>query len=27
VDPDGVLVESSEDDNVQQLSCAALPGG
>jgi hypothetical protein len=27
VDPDGVLVESSEDDNVQQLSCAALTGG
>jgi hypothetical protein len=27
VDPDGVLVESSEDDNVQQLSCADLPGG
>jgi CARDB len=26
VDPDGVLVESSEDDNVQQLSCASLPG-
>jgi hypothetical protein len=27
VDPDGVLVESSEDDNVQQLACAALPAG
>jgi hypothetical protein len=25
-DPDGVLVESSEDDNVHQLSCASLPG-
>ena len=25
VDPDGVLVESSEDDNVQELSCADLP--
>lgn len=24
-DPDGVLVESSEDDNVQELSCADLP--
>lgn len=24
-DPDGVLAESSEDDNVQQLSCASLP--
>jgi hypothetical protein len=25
VDPDGVLVESSEADNVQELSCADLP--
>ena len=25
VDPDGVLVESSEDDNVQELACAELP--
>ena len=25
VDPDGVLVESSEDDNHQQLRCADLP--
>lgn len=24
-DPDGVLVESAEDDNVQELSCADLP--
>jgi hypothetical protein len=27
VDPDGVLVESSEDDNVQQLACADVPAG
>jgi hypothetical protein len=26
VDPDGVLMESSEDDNVHELSCADLPG-
>jgi CARDB len=25
VDPDGVLVESSEEDNVEQLSCADVP--
>jgi hypothetical protein len=25
VDPDGVLVESAEDDNVHDLSCADLP--
>jgi len=25
VDPDGILVESSEEDNVQQLSCADVP--
>ena len=25
VDPDGVLVESAEDDNVHELSCADLP--
>ena len=27
VDPDSVLVESSEDDNLQELSCADLPEG
>ncbi len=25
VDPDGVLAESSEDDNVQEVACADLP--
>jgi hypothetical protein len=25
VDPDGLLAESSEDDNVHELSCADLP--
>jgi hypothetical protein len=25
VDPDGVLAESSEADNVQELACADLP--